>query len=77
MTYKKVKGSFLIKEGDNLTFIYSPKFGQLKVKKSISSITIDNVIYNKNEWIVPFAVFSNKHDKAVFRNFQVLKDYSK
>lgn len=77
MTYKKVKGSLPIREGDNLTFIYSPKFGQLKVQKSIHSFTIEDVIYKNNEWLTPVVVFSNKFDKVIFRNFHVLADYNK
>ena len=77
MTYRKIKGSLPIREGDNLTFIYSPKYGQLKIQKSIYSFIIDEVYYNNNEWLVPVAIFSNTQDKAVFRNFHILADYTK
>ena len=77
MTYRKIKGSLPIREGDNLTFIYSPKYGQLKIQKSIYSFIIEEVYYNNNEWLVPVAIFSNTQDKAVFRNFHILADYTK
>ena len=35
MTYKHIKGSFPIKEGDTLSFIYSPKNEQLIISKKI------------------------------------------
>ena len=76
LTYKKVKGSLSIKEGDNLTLIYSPKFGQLKVQKGHYSFTINEVNYLNNEWIVPIAIFSHRQDTVVFKNFQVLADYN-
>ena len=77
MTYKHIKGSLPIKEGDILSFIYSPKYEQLKISKKNFSFTISNVIYDKNEIIVPVAIFSQKYDSVKFFNFQILADYSK
>ena len=72
----KARGSFNIKEGDNLIFIYSPKFNQLKIQKNNSTYVIENIDYYSDQWLVPCAIFSRKNDKAIFRNFHVLADYN-
>ena len=78
--------NFKIKDGDNLTIMYSPKFKQLKIQKinGNNNITnendtyiIENIDYYNNGWLVPCMVFSKFEDKASIKNFHVLADYNK
>ena len=73
---KNVKGVPFLKEGDVLTFIYNPKFKQLKITKNKFSYSIENLEYKNDECLVPCAQMGEK-DKIYFRNFEVLADYSK
>lgn len=67
----------VLKEGDNLIFIYCPKFSQLKIQKGDYIFIFENVGNKPRQLLNPFIIFENKNDKAVFHNFQVLAEYKK
>lgn len=71
------KSSPSFKEGDILTFIYSPKFNQLKIQKGKTCFTFEDINYNTEQLLVPCIVFSNRENRAIFKNFKVLADYKK
>ena len=73
---KDVKGVPVLKDGDVLTFIYNPKFKQLKISKNKFCYLIENLEYKNEDYLVPCAQYGDK-DKIYFRNFEVLADYSK
>ena len=75
---KKINNNLpLIKEGDNLTFIYSPKYSQLKIQKGDYVFIFENVNNKAKQTLNPCVIFENKNDKAVFHNFQILAEYKK
>jgi len=67
----------VLKEGDNLIFIYSPKHSQLKIQKGDYIFIFENVGNKARQILNPYIIFENKNDKAVFHNFQVLAEYKK
>ena len=76
--YKKTNSDLpLLKEGDNLTLIYCPKFSQLKIQKGDYIFIFENVGSKTRQLLSPSVIFANKNDRAVFHNFQVLAEYNK
>lgn len=67
----------VLKEGDNLIFIYLAKFSQLKIQKGDYIFIFENVGNKPRQLLNPFVIFENKNDKAIFHNFQVLAEYKK
>ena len=76
--YKKTNSDLpVLKEGDNLTLIYCPKFSQLKIQKGDYIFIFENVGNKTRQLLNPCVIFGNKNDKALFHNFQILAEYNK
>lgn len=76
--YKKTNPNLpLLKEGDNLSLIYCPKFSQLKIQKDGYVFLFENVCNKTKQLLYPSIFLENKTDKVDFHNFSILAEYNK
>jgi hypothetical protein len=76
-TINIIEESFSIKEGDTLTFFYSPKYKHLKIQNNYGAVIIKNIEYYGSQWLVPCIIYSKEGDSVILKNFRLLFDYNR